>query len=199
MSAEPLGEAPVEPDDGPPPLNRGVTGVALGVLAVLAALVFWPSHGLDTLDRPEQSLERVVGRDMDQNQDFAAWYWEHLEEELDAEGASDKVDQHYLMLSNEIGDWVGGLRYSLRGGVARLVDVMVLPGERHQGYAHRLLAAFEERAIEGGALLAEFWTDDLRAEGLLAALGWQCIFRRENYIGGKNWALMEKRLEGSRR
>jgi hypothetical protein len=37
-----------------------VTGVALGVLGVLAALVFWPSHGLDTLDQPEQSLERVV-------------------------------------------------------------------------------------------------------------------------------------------
>ena len=65
MSAELAGEAPVEPGDRPPRLNRWVTGVALGVLAVLAALVFWPSHGLDTLDRPEESLERVVTRDMD--------------------------------------------------------------------------------------------------------------------------------------
>jgi hypothetical protein len=42
-----------------------MTGLALGVLGVLAVLVFWPSYGLDTLDRPEESLERVVGRDMD--------------------------------------------------------------------------------------------------------------------------------------
>ena len=46
-------------------MSRWVTGVALGVLGVLAALIFWPAHGLDTLDRPEQSLERVVGSDMD--------------------------------------------------------------------------------------------------------------------------------------
>jgi hypothetical protein len=65
MSAELAGEAPVEPGDGPARLNRWVTGVALGVLGVLAALIFWPSHGLDTLDRPEQSLERVVASDMD--------------------------------------------------------------------------------------------------------------------------------------
>ena len=65
MSAELAGEAPVEPGDGPPRLNRWVTGAALGVLGVLAALIFWPSHGLDTLDRPEQSLERVVASDMD--------------------------------------------------------------------------------------------------------------------------------------
>ena len=65
MFAEPPGEAPVEPDGRPPRLNRWVTGAALGALAVLAVLVLWPSHGPDTLDRPEQSLERVVGRDMD--------------------------------------------------------------------------------------------------------------------------------------
>ena len=50
MSAEPAGETPVEPGDRPPRLNRWVTGVALGVLGVLAALIFWPSHGPDTLD-----------------------------------------------------------------------------------------------------------------------------------------------------
>jgi hypothetical protein len=65
MSAELAGEAPVESGNGPPRLNRWVTGVALGILGVLAALIFWPSHGLDTLDRPEQSLERVVASDMD--------------------------------------------------------------------------------------------------------------------------------------
>src|SRR5262245_4611328 len=65
MCAEPGEEAPGEPGDRPPRLNPWVTGVALGALAVLAILVFWPSHGLDTLDRPEQSLERVVARDME--------------------------------------------------------------------------------------------------------------------------------------
>ena len=65
MSVEAAGEAPVEPVHGPPRLNRWVTAAALAVLAVLAVLVFWPSHGLDTLDQPEQSLERVVTRDMD--------------------------------------------------------------------------------------------------------------------------------------
>lgn len=143
-------------------------------------------------------MSEVTIREMDQNEDFTAWYWEHLEEELDAEGASDQVDQHYLILSNEIGDWVGGLRYWQRGGVAHLMDILVVPDERHRGHAHRLLAAFEARAIEHGAHLAEFWTGDSRSEGLLSALGWHCIFRRDNYIGHKEWALMEKPLEGSR-
>jgi membrane protease YdiL (CAAX protease family) len=65
MSPELAGEAPVEPRDRRSRLNRWVTGAALGVLAGLAALVFWPAHGLDTLERPEESLERVVTRDMD--------------------------------------------------------------------------------------------------------------------------------------
>lgn len=142
-------------------------------------------------------MSELTIREMDQNEDFSAWYWEHLEEELDANSEYDATDQHYLILSNEIGDWIGGLRYWQRGGVAHLMDVMVLPDERHQGHAHRLLAAFENRATEAGAHLAEFWTDDLRSEGLLGALGWHCIFHRDNYIGGRDWALMEKQLEGS--
>jgi ribosomal protein S18 acetylase RimI-like enzyme len=78
--------------------------------------------------------------------------------------------------------------------VAHLLDVAVIPNERHQGHAHRLLAAFEERSREAGGHLAEFWTDDQRSEGLLAALGWRRIFQREDYIGHRAWALMEKRL-----
>ncbi len=139
-------------------------------------------------------MGEITIREMEQHEDFSAWYWEHLEETLDAAGASDTVDQHYLILSNEIGDWVGGLRYWLRGGVAHLVDVMVVPEERHRGHAHRLLSAFEERATEAGAHLAEFWTDDLRSETMLGAQGWHCIFRRRNYIGERDWALMEKRF-----
>ena len=134
-------------------------------------------------------------REMGQDEDFAAWFSELLaQEEADQAGWSGGPDDRYLILSNEIGDWIGGLHYWLRGGVAHLVDVVVLPEERHRGYAHRLLAAFEERAVDAGAHLAEFWTDDLRSEGLLAALGWRRVFSRPEYIGRRTWSLMEKDL-----
>jgi hypothetical protein len=48
--------------------------------------------------------------------------------------------------------------------------------------------------VESGAHLAEFWTDDDRSVGLLAALGWRRIFLREGYIGRRSWSLMEKNL-----
>jgi GNAT superfamily N-acetyltransferase len=139
-------------------------------------------------------MGEIIIREMEQDDDFAAWYSELIEQEEEAAGRSGGPEQRYLMLSNEIGDWIGGLRYWLRGGVAHLVDVVVLPQERRRGHAHRLLAAFEERAVDSGAHLAEFWTDDGRSEGLLAALGWNPVFRRENYIGQRPWTLMEKRL-----
>jgi GNAT superfamily N-acetyltransferase len=133
-------------------------------------------------------------REMEQDGDFAAWYSELIDLEEEAAGHGGGADERYLILSNEIGDWIGGLRYWLRGGVAHLVDVVVLPQERHRGHAHRLLAAFEERALEAGAHLAEFWTDDERSEGLLVALGWTPILRREHYLGRRAWTLMEKRF-----
>ena len=71
---------------------------------------------------------------------------------------------------------------------------MILPQERHQGHAHRLLSAFEEKSVEAGAHVAEFWTDDDRSEGLLAALGWRRIFQRGDYIGHRGWSLIEKRF-----
>lgn len=134
-------------------------------------------------------------RAMDQDEDFAHWMKELLDFEATAAGLPSPTDDCYLVLSNEIGDWIGGLRYSLRGGVARLIDLTVTPAERHHGHAHRLLLAFEERVREDGAHLAEFWTDDLRAEGLLAAFGWRRVLARPGYIGDRTWALMEKRLE----
>ncbi len=133
-------------------------------------------------------------REMEQDGDFSAWFSDLVAEEGDAAGWGSPVNDRYLVLSNEIGDWIGGLRFSLRGGVAHLLDVVVLPIERHQGYGHRLLAAFEERSNEAGAHLAEFWTDDLDSEGLLAALGWRVVLRREGYIGGRPWTLLEKPL-----
>jgi GNAT superfamily N-acetyltransferase len=139
-------------------------------------------------------MSELTIRDMEQDEDFAAWFSEILEQEEDPAGWSTALDERYLILSNEIGDWIGGLRYWLRGGVAHLVDVVVLPQERHRGHAHRLLAAFEQRAVESGGHLAEFWTDDSRSEGLLAALGWRRIFVREGYLGRRTWSLMEKAL-----
>jgi GNAT superfamily N-acetyltransferase len=139
-------------------------------------------------------MSELTIRDMEQDEDFAAWFSEILEQEEDPGGWSSTLDERYLILSNEIGDWIGGLRFWLRGGVAHLVDVVVLPQERHRGHAHRLLLAFEQRAVESGAHLAEFWTDDNRSEGLLAALGWRRIFVRDGYIGQRSWSLMEKTL-----
>ena len=49
-----------------------------------------------------RSNERNHHREMDQNEDFSAWYWELLE--LEEEPAvRPEADQHYLILSNEIG------------------------------------------------------------------------------------------------
>ena len=144
-------------------------------------------------------MSELTIREMGQDEDFAAWFSELLDQEGGQNGSPGALDEHYLILRNEIGDWVGGLRYWLRGGVAHLVDVVVLPQERHKGHAHRLLAAFEEGAVEAGGHLAEFWTDDQRSEGLLAALGWRRILQREDYIGRRSWSLMEKSLESDRR
>lgn len=138
-------------------------------------------------------MSELTIRDMEQDEDFSEWFSDLLTLE-ESRGTGFHLDDRYLVLSNEIGDWIGGLRYTLRGGVATLLELVVTLPERHQGHAHRLLAAFEERALESGSHLAEFWTDDLRSEGLLAALGWAVATRRSNYIGHRDWTLMEKVL-----
>lgn len=139
-------------------------------------------------------MSELIIREIGQDDDFGHWFHDLLEGQA-AESSIGPTDDRYLVLSNEIGDWIGGLRFSLRGGVAQLIEIGVTPAERSQGHAHRLLAAFELRATEEGAHLAEFWTDDLGAEGLLAALGWHRVMLRENYLGGRAWLLMEKRLK----
>src|SRR3954454_16864331 len=144
-------------------------------------------------------MSELTIREMGQDEDFSAWFSELLEQEDDTTGSAGAIDEHYLILSNEIGDWIGGLRYWLRGGVADLVDVVVLPQERHKGHAPRLLAAFEERATDAGGHLAEFWTDEQRSEALLAPFGWRRILQRSDYIGHRSWTLMEKRLEADPR
>jgi GNAT superfamily N-acetyltransferase len=132
-------------------------------------------------------------RDMQQDEDFAAWFAELLQME-ESRGSGFHLDDRYLVLSNEIGDWIGGLRYTLRGGVATLLELAVASAARHQGHGHRLLAAFEARAQEYGSHLAEFWTDNDSSEALLAALGWRVVLRRPDYIGHLTWTLMEKPL-----
>src|SRR5215813_15383745 len=103
-------------------------------------------------------------REMEQDGDFAGWFSDLVAETEEAAGWGNPINDRFLVLSNEIGDWIGGLRYSLRGGVAHILDLAVTPEERHLGHAHLLVSAFETRVRETGAHLAEFWTDDLRDE-----------------------------------
>ena len=81
--------------------------------------------------------------------------------------------------------------------MAHLLEIGVAPHERHQGHGFRLLAAFEDRARELDAHLMEFWSDDLRSEGILAAMGWHRTIQRDRYIGQRTWFLYEKRLTPS--
>jgi uncharacterized protein len=106
MSVEPGGEAPVEPGDRSPRFNRWVTGVALGLLGGLAGLLFWPAHGLDTLEQPERSLERVVGREMDLR--AALWTAPGPERQLfalvlasDAEARAEAIGQYEELVGEE--------------------------------------------------------------------------------------------------
>ena len=131
-------------------------------------------------------------REMDEGEEFSAWLSD-LTEQFGTE-RDDVLNERHLVLADEIGDWIGGLRWSLRGGVAQVMDIGILPRERHQGHAHRLLQAFEARAAEQGAHLLEFWTDHENEAGLLSGPGWRRVLRRENYIGGRTWFLLEKPL-----
>ena len=58
-------------------------------------------------------MSELTIREMGQDEDFSAWFTELLDQEEDPAGWSGALDEHYLILSNEIGDWIGGLRYWL--------------------------------------------------------------------------------------
>jgi GNAT superfamily N-acetyltransferase len=133
-------------------------------------------------------------RDMEKGEEFSEWFSELLVREEEERGLELHRQERYLVLTNEIGDWIGGARYSVCGGVAQLLDMAIAPEERNRGYGRALLEAFEERANEADAHLAEFWIEDLTAEPVLAALGWRRLMSRENYIGHHTWYLMEKNL-----
>lgn len=135
-------------------------------------------------------MTELTIRDLRQDDDFAAWLDELLEEET----PDHSTERRYLVLSNEIGDWVGGLRWALHGGVATLEDLIVVPEARSQGHAGRLVEAFESRAADADAHLLECWTDDERAGARMRARGWQAVMERPDYIGHRAWTLFEKRL-----
>lgn len=139
-------------------------------------------------------MSELTIREMENGEEFADWFADLTQREEEATGDPLFLEEHFLILSNAIGDWIGGLRYYIRGGVAHVLDIAVRAEERHSGHGHRLLEAFEERARESGAHLAEFWTDDLDGEPELIAYGWNRLLRREGYTGGRTWYLMEKPL-----
>jgi GNAT superfamily N-acetyltransferase len=139
--------------------------------------------------QPERDL-RI--REMSEGEDFAAWLAELTANDPDAGYTA--LAEHHLVLTDEIGDWIGGIRFTVRGGVAHVVDIGVVPDERGRGHALRLLEAFESHAQESGAHVIEFWTDQLSVEPLLAALGWRRVLERRDYVGGRTWHLLEKRL-----
>ncbi len=139
-------------------------------------------------------MSELTIREMENGEEFADWFADLTQREEEATGDPLFLEEHFLILSNAIGDWIGGLRYYIRGGVAHVLDVAVRAEERHLGHGHRLLGAFEARAREHGAHLAEFWTDDLDGEPELLAHGWNRLLRREGYTGGRTWYLMEKLL-----
>ena len=58
----------------------------------------------------------MIIRAMDQDEDVAHWLQELLDIEASAAGLPAPADDCYLVLSNEIGDWIGGLRYSRSAG-----------------------------------------------------------------------------------
>jgi GNAT superfamily N-acetyltransferase len=139
-------------------------------------------------------MSELTIREMENGEEFADWFADLTLEEERATGAPTHLEDHYLILSNEIGDWIGGLRYTLRGGVAHMVDIAVRHEERGQGHGHRLLMAFETHARALGAHLAEFWSDEPEGEPEFLANGWHRVLRREGYYGGRTWYLMEKDL-----
>ena len=140
--------------------------------------------------QPDRDLKIREIRD---GEDFAAWLSDLTSNDPDTGYAA--LTEHHLVLTDEIGEWIGGLRFGLRGGVATVIDVGVVASERGQGHALRLLEAFEHHAVDDGAHMVEFWTDQLTLEPLLAALGWRRVATRSDYIGGRTWHLLEKRLE----
>jgi GNAT superfamily N-acetyltransferase len=131
-------------------------------------------------------------REIQDDEEFGVWLSE-LTHDYPVGGDMALEDRH-LVLTDELGDWIGGLRFLLRGGVAQIVEIGVTPEERGRGHAIRLLEGFEHTARDAGAHLIEFWTDKTDLEPILGAVGWRRVATRPGYVGGRTWYLLEKHL-----
>jgi hypothetical protein len=65
MSVAPAAAAPSRPSAPPPFFHPRLTALAGAVVLALAAVVLWPASGVDLLERPEESLAQLVGREME--------------------------------------------------------------------------------------------------------------------------------------
>ena len=139
-------------------------------------------------------MGELIIRDMEEGEEFAAWFAELVERQDATTGAHLSYHDRHLILTDDLGDWIGGVRFHVRGGVAHLLEFAVEAAHEDVGYGLRLLEAFERRALDAGAHLAEFWTNDFESAGVYGALGWNEVVRREEYVGRGPWVLMEKRL-----
>lgn len=124
--------------------------------------------------------------------EFGIWLEELTRDYPAAEGIA--LEEHHLALTDDIGDWVGGLRFGLRGGVAQVLEIGVAPNERGQGHALRLLDGFEAAARSRDAHLIEFWSHQLGLEPILEANGWHRVLSRPGYIAGHTWHLFGKTI-----
>ena len=106
-----------------------------------------------TADR--KTMSELTIREMDRGEEFESWFSDLVGKQDADSGSHLQYDHHLLVLTNGVGDWVGGVRYYLRGGVAHLLEFAVVEDEEHLGYGLRLLETFEARATEAGAHLLD--------------------------------------------
>ena len=64
-----------------------------------------------------QDDRQLTIRETDEGEEFSAWL-NDLTERYGSAHRDDTIDERHLVLSDEIGDWIGGLRWSIRGGGA---------------------------------------------------------------------------------
>ena len=124
-----------------------MTGVALGLLGGLAVLLLWPAHGLDVLERPEESLERMVAREMDLRAAAArapAWERPLLRFALasDAEARDDAIAWYEELVEEE------------SSPVAELHRIVLLAEDGHDEAVRAALAAWDPTHPEVARLAA---------------------------------------------
>ena len=131
-------------------------------------------------------------REVADDSEFGIWLEELTRDYPAAQGIA--LEEHHLALTDDIGEWIGGIRFWLRGGVAQVLEIGVAPDERGRGHSLRLLEGFEVAARARDAHLIEFWTYQLALEPILEANGWHRVISRPGYIAGHTWHLFEKPL-----